>query len=280
MGSIDLPVKKIYIDSSFRRRDSVSASNFKIELPYTVKFNDNTIFYVDDVCIPHSWHTIEAGVNDKLYLRTILNGVNTDYVLTLTAQNYSGAQLKTELIAKLGTLMFLGSALVPIVDWNSQTQRISVSINGHDCKIMTDLELKSITTWGGTAYDKSDLESVNALLTNFGSVSTVGTQSTPVQFYLNLQLVRNVYMRSPNISSFNTIGANGESSIIKKIPVTSGYGDMIFNNVTASNDFLDCSNQTWRTLEFHLLDVNSNYLNLHGSNISFSLIMDKQNPNQ
>ena len=222
MGSIDLPVKKIYVDSSFRRLDSVSASNFKIELPYTVKFNDNTIFYVDDVCIPHSWHTVEAGVNDKLYLRTILNGGNTDYVLTLTAQNYSGIQLKAELIAKFGTLMFLGSALVPIVDFSSQTQRISVSITGHDCKIMTDLELKSINNWGGTAYDKSDLESVNALLTNFSSVSTVGTPSVPVQFYLNLQPVRNVYMRSPNISSFNTIGANGESSIIKKYqyPVT------------------------------------------------------------
>ena len=280
MGSIDLPVKKIYIDSSFRRRDSVSASNFKIELPYTVKFNDNTIFYVDDVCIPHTWHTVEAGVNDKLYIRTILNGANTDYVLTLTAQNYSGNQMKAELLAKLGSLMFNGSALVPIVDFNAQTQRISVSITGHECKIMTDLELKNIINWGGTAYDKSDLESVNALLTNFGSVSTVGTQATPVQFYLNLQPVRNVYMRSPNISSFNTIGANGESSIIKKIPVSSHYGDMIFNNVTASNDFLDCSNQTWRTLEFHLLDVNSNYINLHGSNISFSSIMDKQNPNQ
>ena len=280
MGSIDLPVKKIYVDSSFRRLDSVSASNFKIELPYTVKFNDNTIFYVDDVCIPHTWHTVEAGVNDKLYIRTILNGANTDYVLTLTAQNYSGVQMKTELLAKLGSLMFNGSALVPIVDFHAQTQRISVSITGHECKIMTDLELKNIINWGGTAYDKSDLESVNALLTNFGSVSTVGTQATPVQFYLNLQPVRNVYMRSPNISSFNTIGANGESSIIKKIPVSSGYGDMIFNNVTASNDFLDCSNQTWRTLEFHLLDVNSNYINLHGSNISFSLIMDKQNPNQ
>ena len=283
MGSIDLPVKKIYVDSSFRRLDSVSASNFKIELPYTVKFNDNTIFYVDDVCIPHTWYTVETGVNDKLYIRTILNAVNTDYVLTLTAQNYSGDQMKTELLAKLGSLNFNGSALVPNVNWSSQTQRISVSITGHECKIMTDLELKTITipaTSGFHGIDKSDLESVNALLTNFGSVSTVGTQATPVQFYLNLQPVRNVYMRSPNISSFNTIGANGESSIIKKIPVSSGYGDMIFNNVTASNDFLDCSNQTWRTLEFHLLDVNSNYINLHGSNISFSLIMDKQNPNQ
>ena len=34
MGSNDLPMKKIYIDSKFTRHDSVSNSNFKIELPY------------------------------------------------------------------------------------------------------------------------------------------------------------------------------------------------------------------------------------------------------
>ena len=65
-------------------------------------------------------------------------------------------------------------------------------------------------------YDVNNLDSVNELLTNTGNVSTIGTTSIPVQFYLNLQPVRNVYMRSPNISSFNTIGCNGESSIIKK----------------------------------------------------------------
>ena len=58
MVSNDLPVKKIYIDSKFRRHDSVSTSNIKIELSYTFKFSDNTTFYVDDVCIPHTWHTI------------------------------------------------------------------------------------------------------------------------------------------------------------------------------------------------------------------------------
>ena len=35
--SKDLPVKKIYIDSKFRRGDSVSSSNFKIDLPQTLK---------------------------------------------------------------------------------------------------------------------------------------------------------------------------------------------------------------------------------------------------
>jgi hypothetical protein len=276
MSSNDLPIKKIYIDSKFKRHDSVSNSNFKIELPYTLKMGDNTVFYVDDVCVPHTWHTVEEGVNDKIYIRTILNGANTDYLLALTAQNYNGVQLRAELETKIQTLMFLGSALVPTVLFNSQTNEISLSIAGHNCKILTDTELKTITNWGGTSYDTNNLDSVNELLTNTAKVSTIGTPSSPVKFYLNLQPVRNIYMRSPNISSFSTIGCNGESSIIKKIPVSSNFGDMIFNNITSANDFLDCSKQTWKTLEFHLLDVNSKYINLHGSNVSFSLILDKQ----
>tara|TARA_B110000285_G_C15008037_1_gene554912 strand:+ start:161 stop:1003 length:843 start_codon:yes stop_codon:yes gene_type:complete len=276
MSSNDLPIKKIYIDSKFKRHDSVSNSNFKIELPYTLKMGDNTVFYVDDVCVPHTWHTVEEGVNDKIYIRTILNGANTDYLLALTAQNYNGVQLRAELETQIQTLMFLGSALVPTVLFNSQTNEISVSIAGHNCKILTDTELKTITNWGGTSYDINSLDSVNELLTNTAKVSTIGTPSSPVKFYLNLQPVRNIYMRSPNISSFSTIGCNGESSIIKKIPVSSNFGDMIFNNITSANDFLDCSKQTWKTLEFHLLDVNSKYINLHGSNVSFSLILDKQ----
>lgn len=276
MSSNDLPIKKIYIDSKFKRHDSVSNSNFKIELPYTLKMGDNTVFYVDDVCVPHTWHTVEEGVNDKIYIRTILNGANTDYLLALTAQNYNGVQLRAELETQIQTLMFLGSALVPTVLFNSQTNEISLSIAGHNCKILTDTELKTITNWGGTSYDINSLDSVNELLTNTAKVSTIGTPSSPVKFYLNLQPVRNIYMRSPNISSFSTIGCNGESSIIKKIPVSSNFGDMIFNNITSANDFLDCSKQTWKTLEFHLLDVNSKYINLHGSNVSFSLILDKQ----
>ena len=276
MSSNDLPIKKIYIDSKFKRHDSVSNSNFKIELPYTLKMGDNTVFYVDDVCVPHTWHTVEEGVNDKIYIRTILNGANTDYLLALTAQNYNGVQLRAELETKIQTLMFVGSALVPTVLFNPQTNEISLSIAGHNCKILTDTELKTITNWGGTSYDINSLDSVNELLTNTAKVSTIGTPSSPVKFYLNLQPVRNIYMRSPNISSFSTIGCNGESSIIKKIPVSSNFGDMIFNNITSANDFLDCSKQTWKTLEFHLLDVNSKYINLHGSNVSFSLILDKQ----
>jgi hypothetical protein len=289
MGSNDLPMKKIYIDSKFGRHDSVSSSNFKIELPYTLKLPDNAIFYVDDVCIPHNWYTVEAGVNDKLYIRTWLLGsfgANTDYILTLIARNYTPASFQIALTVRLGTLMdALGSALVPTVSHDPHTNTLGISIAGHECKIMSDAELTTVSDWGVAQvpyphYDVNNLASVNDLLTNTGKVSTTGTAIYPAQYYLSLQPVRNIYMRSPNISSFNTIGCNGESSVIKKIPVSSNQGDMIFNNITSANDFLDCSKATWKTLEFHLVDVNSKYINLHGADVSFSLILDKQLPDQ
>ena len=280
MASGDLPIKKIYIDSKFRRKDSVSSSNFKIDLPYTLKLGENTVFYVDDVCVPHTWHTVEQNINDKLYLRLTLNNAHTDYIFTLRSQTYNGSQLASEINSQIMQGIFLGNPLVPTVTYNPQNETISLSVTVNianvtfDCKILTDYELKTLT-WGGTTYNVNDLKSVNELLRNNENTSTTGTVSTPVEFYLNLQPVRNIYLRSPNISSFSTIGCNGESSIIKKILVTNNYGGMIYSTVTSGSDYLDCSKQTWKTLEFHLLDVNSNYINLHGSNVSFSLVLDK-----
>ena len=72
---------------------------------------------------------------------------------------------------------------------------------------------------------------------------------------IDLQPIRNIYLSSPNLGNYNTIGARGESDIIKKTPITSDYNYMIFNNVLQGNDFLDCSRQTLRTLEFRLSDV-------------------------
>ena len=47
-----LPIKKIYIDSRFKSSDSASNSDFKIDLPITLLMQEDTDFYIDDVCIP------------------------------------------------------------------------------------------------------------------------------------------------------------------------------------------------------------------------------------
>ena len=59
-----LPIKKIYIDSRFKSSSSDSHSNFSIDLPDTFLMPDDTGFYIDDVCTPHSWYPIEDQYNN------------------------------------------------------------------------------------------------------------------------------------------------------------------------------------------------------------------------
>ena len=61
-----LPIKKIYIDTRQRTADSASHSDFSIDLPTTFLMPDDTGFYVEDICLPISWWSIETGVNDML----------------------------------------------------------------------------------------------------------------------------------------------------------------------------------------------------------------------
>ena len=64
-----LPIKKIYIDTSFMSSDSESSSNFKVDLPTTVTLPEDTVFYIDAICIPHSWYTIDEERNNTFYFK-------------------------------------------------------------------------------------------------------------------------------------------------------------------------------------------------------------------
>ena len=63
--------------------------------------------------------------------------------------------------------------------------------------------------------------------------------------------------------------------LFKKIPVSANKGEYIFDQVMTSNDFGDCSNQTFRTINFKLKDSQGNDINLHGNNWSFSIIFSR-----
>ena len=60
-------IKKVYIDSRYKTNDSVSNSDFKFELKEAPDLPDNTVCYIDDICIPHTWYTIE-DYNNKVHI--------------------------------------------------------------------------------------------------------------------------------------------------------------------------------------------------------------------
>ena len=258
-----LPVKKIYIDSRHSTNDSRDSSNFKIDLPYTYKMPADTVFFITDVCIPHSWYTVELGINNRIYFQiNVLTDVKY-YIATMTAGVYDGADFATELGAAI-----TGVVAGVTVTYNSANNSLVISIaslaNG-SIKIFTDVELPVINRymassnklWIGGTYYGEEPGSINDNIQNF-------MPSAPASLYacwfLNLQSINNVYITSPNLGSFDTVSAFSHN-IVKKVPVTANYGYMIFDNAMTTNDFLDCSNQTLKTLEFHIRDGRGRYVN-------------------
>ena len=73
---------------------------------------DNTIWYVDDIAIPHTWRTIDYHSN-KLYITLKTEYINGDasitynwipYVLNITEGNYSGSNVVTAIQDLLNAL--------------------------------------------------------------------------------------------------------------------------------------------------------------------------------
>ena len=54
-------------------------------------------------------------------------------------------------------------------------------------------------------------------------------------------------MLCPNLGHFNSICVRGENSIIKKIPVSSGFGYLIIDSVVSPHDKMDVSRQSINT---------------------------------
>ena len=64
-----LPIKKIYIDTRHSTADSKNTSDFKISLPNNIPLPCNAAFYITDITVPVSWHTVETGRNATIYFR-------------------------------------------------------------------------------------------------------------------------------------------------------------------------------------------------------------------
>ena len=85
-------------------------------------------------------------------------------------------------------------------------------------KLLTDFDLKQTAEGnpGAETITKTNLQSANAIISNTTDNSSVYINTTPFNQQLNLQPVRNVYIHNTDLGSFNTLGARGEQTIIKK----------------------------------------------------------------
>jgi hypothetical protein len=270
--------KKIYFDTKFKTPDSNSTSDFKVELPETLYFENNTVFYVDDIAIPHSWYTIET-FNENLYFQAINKTSQTkhNYIIALTNKNYTGTELATEIQSKLTSNSVVGGPWVVSYSINTNTLKIITTNGDYQYRILTPTELRNASST--TLYDKYRPRDCNEILSNLDKVSKICDNLNPYESgYLNMQPIRNLYLHSSTLGNYNSIGPDGCQTIIKKIPVTSDYNIMIFDQTVLYNDYNDCSQQTLKTIDFQLKTSRGDIVPLHGVDISLSVVFSRASP--
>ena len=270
-----LPIKKIYIDTRFMSSDSESSSNFKVDLPTTVTLPEDTVFYIDDICIPHSWYTIDEERNNKFYFKI----GSTSYVKTVPSGNYSTITLNAILVALMNSVQntytantnIPGNTIGISTSTTSSNQTYIVDAvqytNALTFEILTDKQAISLNY-------PTPAQSINNYLNN--NVPKINTYASEyVSPYVNLNPIRNLYITSGNFGGYNTMSISGERGIVKKVPVRANFNEMIYDDAVLGIDYLDCSRQSLSRLEFQLKDVYGNYINLHGNHWSFNMIFAK-----
>ena len=128
--------------------------------------------------------------------------------------------------------------------------------------------------WNGS-FDVNNLHSVNEVLGNY-QVVVYQFNNPYVSGFINLQPIRNIYIHSSQLSNYNQVNLRtGDSTVVKKVPVTAPHAGIVFDNELNPLDYLDVSNRSFKQLDFWVSDSLGNEINLNGVNCSFSLLFVK-----
>jgi len=260
-----LPIKKIYIDSRCKSSGSKSDSEFHIDLPTTFLMPEDTGFYIDDVCIPHTWYPIEKDVNNWLLCRVSNYAVPLE--LEIPEGNYSVKDLGLTLVSLMNAAV--GEVFLESV-YDFRTNAVTIKpVAAHplvEFLIWTDKQLEIM----GSPYVG---KTINSILKN--NIQKQFNNSPFVSGYVDMYPLRNIYMTSSGLGNFNTMTITGNRNVIKKIPVSAGHGDIIFDQVVTGMDYLDCSHQTLSRISFKLMDIYGRVLDLNDNHISFSIVFSR-----
>ena len=105
-----IPFSKIYIDTRFKTKDSISNSDFRYQLSRTGFMPEGTKFCVDEVNILYSWNTVEPGINDKLCIsyKALTSDTPIPRIVSITPMRYTGQQFAENLTTQLNSMGGIG----------------------------------------------------------------------------------------------------------------------------------------------------------------------------
>jgi hypothetical protein len=233
-------MRLLYVDS--RDRVSGTSTDFSIQLPETLVLEGNTHrMRIDDLRIPLTIPTIQAGVNDHL---SVILGATT-YTVTIPQSNYDGPTLASVL---QGLLQATAPGTWTVVyDTGNIAMRISCSNN---------FTIVPTSSYAVQLFAHPYTQTANSY--TFTYVSMLGID----MFYLS----------SSRFANLDTIGPQGSHDTLMSAVVTQPFGSVLDANMPYDT-WMNVPALTAQQLDFQLRNRSYQVLSIV-PNISFVMTID------
>ena len=279
---MDLPVKKVHIDSRFKEA-SGTHSDFSIRLSQSIQFPEECVALIDNITIPNTFYSVNA-LNDSFYVAEKIGSNAFVRKVTLAHGNLSGITWVVALVNSLNT----GSPTVMGSNpysgtYSLQTGKVLVVGSGsYNFVIMSDDQIQSHDGTGGLTIDKTNPKSANGIIRNRSNGQTT---SSPAAYtfadkytsgFLDLLPIHNVFLHS-NLANNSVMAPRGLGDCIACCPINSSFGTTVHHNATSMADSVDVSRKSFETLSFQLRDAYGNIIETSGSSWSCSIIFVQKN---
>ena len=153
-----------------QQRTRLSRLILRLSCLNTYKMPSDTVFFITDVCIPHSWYTLEFDIKNRLCAQITILSNTSYYIATMNEGVYNGTEFAAELSSASASVV----AGVTVV-YNSEINSLIIRPTTGYIKIFTDSEIPFINKfsvengiqWTGYAYSGGEPGRISENIQNF-----------------------------------------------------------------------------------------------------------------
>lgn len=244
-------VRRLYIDS--RHRSSGTPSDFTHDLPGGgIEVPDHTIGLVVSV-LRNTVFTAIRSRTHRLYLAEEVFPANLERTMLLQEDNYTGEQLAKHLNDSMDAHTSWATAYKGIV--NEKTGQMTISNTDTHWSDPTRHGLISAGgIWTGNILDKNDLQDVYAAV-GYTDSSHVLSGVLQHQGLVDLAPYKSLFLCSPYFRNVGQpVGPQGQGDTIRRIVITQGFGNRMFDAHATHTDYVDCSLAQLNHMHWRLMD--------------------------
>ncbi|MDA8582764.1 hypothetical protein N9L68_00995 [bacterium] len=221
--------------------------------------------------LPNTFLTVDAN-RCYIYISETFSGITLSFRSQIPYGNYAGVDLASALQTALRqhTIISDGSYVVTF-DVNTGLLKITNDGSGN-WHIATRSQLLSAGSWGGVNFGQNPQDANDVI--GYDSNATATALTLQLNNMVMLIPFQNVYLTSSSFGMMNqSQGTNGETNILRRIPIDQPWGNLIKSAMNITCDWVDVSGSQLDTLSFQLRDPYGRLCDMKGLHISFAICL-------